>query len=860
MGNRVYKGYIVPHFHYDVIYLRTFGEYLQPSMDNIIEALRIMEDNPEYTFLIEQVILLEHFWKYYPQYRERLKRFAKRGNIEVACGMYVMPDMCLISGESLIRQIEEGKNWIKEHLNLEVRTCWIADCWGHHRQLPQILRNCGYDYYAFSRAMPKELAKTSEFIWKGLDGTEMLTYWMLLGYDYFRFSYPEEIKENLQKGKDPVKVDFELLQSMVDKLRRYTRTNCLLIPDGRDFAKPQDIAPQMLKRWNRGNNAVKLRFSKSYEFFEAISKTKLPVYAVDLNPAFQGTYASRIEIKQWNRKIENKLYSLESLSALTYLFTGKCFDLRTIRKAIREGLLFNQFHDIISGTFTDESYGNILNRYKRTDQELDKAISKEIKALSKKIKITKVPGRYNLLVFNPHSFGSLDIAKITLDINKSDAKKIKVMEIKTGREIPSQPVTKEDASGSSEGKSSRATIIFPAIVPALGYTAYQVFLLKKRKSYDTSVCIIDSNNFENRFFRIKLGYNGLIKSLILKKTGDEFVDPERPYFGDLVSQIDKGDLWSYYQPIDCWARTTTLYSDPMPDKNTPWNRTYHSWLRDSINKIDVISKGPVRATIRIKSQIERHGNRSEVIQYMHLYDHLSRIDFQTEFIPLGRYYRLRLCFPTNIKGGRIRREIPFGYQECREGEYPCQNWIEYADRHKGICMVNRGLPGNNVTDGVMMLSLFRSIDMGFDGKSVLGFEEGTKHIFEYSIIPFMVGDRSYLPYRLGMEFNAPFICQPIGGQGKLPPQVNLVNIEPDNIVMSSIKKTGETILIRLYEAQGKKCVGRLIFASAIEDAQEADLLGKPYRALTVIKRNIMQIKFSPFQIKTLLLKFSKFII
>ena len=40
-------------------------------------------------------------------------------------------------------------------LGLEAKVCWIADCWGHHAQLPQMLRQLGYEYYVFWRCMDR---------------------------------------------------------------------------------------------------------------------------------------------------------------------------------------------------------------------------------------------------------------------------------------------------------------------------------------------------------------------------------------------------------------------------------------------------------------------------------------------------------------------------------------------------------------------------------------------------------------------------------------------------------------------------------------------------------------------------------
>jgi len=147
---------IIPSFHYDVLYLKGYEEYLEISFKNIQEALRILRSAPDYTFLIEQVILLQEFWDRFPAERDALKGFAQDGRLAVSPGMYVMPDMNMPSGESFYQQARIGKQWLKENLETDATVCWIADCWGHNAQLPQILSQCGYEYYVFWRAMNRD--------------------------------------------------------------------------------------------------------------------------------------------------------------------------------------------------------------------------------------------------------------------------------------------------------------------------------------------------------------------------------------------------------------------------------------------------------------------------------------------------------------------------------------------------------------------------------------------------------------------------------------------------------------------------------------------------------------------------------
>ena len=53
--------YIVPSFHYDVVYLQDYQTYLERGFAILDRALCLLESSSEYCFLIEQVILAEAY-------------------------------------------------------------------------------------------------------------------------------------------------------------------------------------------------------------------------------------------------------------------------------------------------------------------------------------------------------------------------------------------------------------------------------------------------------------------------------------------------------------------------------------------------------------------------------------------------------------------------------------------------------------------------------------------------------------------------------------------------------------------------------------------------------------------------------
>ena len=76
--------HLLPSFHYDVAYLKTFKGYLPESLHIIKEALKLLQRHHDFTYCIEQVILLREYWRRYPADRILLRKFAQQGRLVFA--------------------------------------------------------------------------------------------------------------------------------------------------------------------------------------------------------------------------------------------------------------------------------------------------------------------------------------------------------------------------------------------------------------------------------------------------------------------------------------------------------------------------------------------------------------------------------------------------------------------------------------------------------------------------------------------------------------------------------------------------------------------------------------------------------
>ena len=338
-----------------------------------------------------------------------------------------------------------------------------------------------------------------------------------------------------------------------------------------------------------------------------------------------------------------------------------------------------------------------------------------------------------------------------------------------------------------------------------------------------------------------------------------------------------GDLWQYYESplIDGgeFGPHQDKIDDPLPEgplksKNELRLIGIVRHSKDRPTKMELIQDGPLYSKVKVQGDlVSQEGQRISFTpwkipftQYTTIYKNLRRIDFTTEIHPeKGKYYRIRAAFPTTIKNGRVDHEIPFGKITRPQGEFAALNWISYSDNEKGICLLNKGLPGNNVTDGIMMLSLMRSVAMEYKGPSKDAFEENTDHSFSYAIIPFSKAEEKNLNFSWQVQqFNMPLYYHIEDNKGISSKQdkgiSGLFTWGPQNIICSALKMSNKKIILRVYESEGRKTECKIISSLKITKCEEANCLEESTTNLN-LNGNSFEIKLTPFEIKTFLLDF-----
>jgi alpha-mannosidase len=762
--------YLVPHTHYDAIWVFNKEDYFHINIEFILKkAVDLMKANPEYKFTIEQTYLLEQVEANYPSLFADITRLVKEKRMEIAGGQYLMSDIMLPHGETLIREISRGKRFVKERFGQDVIVGWGADEFGFNAQWPQILLGCGYRYFAFRRGVDE--SKPCEFWWEGLDSSRILCHWMPLGY---------------RAG-----LDLTQLQRSYQELENYAATRHIFMPSGSGVTLPQPETVDVVRKWNaeihRNSNLIaassssssspssttvtrtspptvfhdntnrpRIMISTPSEFFSSLERDQhqanLPIrrgemYSGRFSEVFPDCTSSRMWIKQGVKEYENLLLTLERWHALGDL-EGVDHDVYDRLQNYWNKLLFMSMHDALPGTGIDEVYDDIRESLESDIEPIRDLIVHCLLHLS--FHFYKGSDR-DLVVFNSLAWKVKDWVECIMEFDQGEIRGVSYLSSvdpfsslsqsktrKVGNNGGKTKVKTHDSESESESKidieiiecspypdgSIRTLKIgFIAEVPPLGYRVYRIMPGENRYSERISSHRIDFRNGSN--FDVSIDpENGLLR---VSKDGMDYFKGN-----EILLEEELGDLYYHRDNLELLKSETG-----EGVKYGSFNCDYYGVLEGKLTyNIKLKSKyyalrWPYRLTHKLKPILYRH-KFVDIEKEIVVYKSLDRIDFITNVYDRHPHSRLRVRFRTPCSSGdywcgtqfgAIRRKANLfhkrnesGWVERPSGAFPSLDWIDYSGEETetacarvGISVLHRGIPSHEVRDNSIYLTLLRSI-------------------------------------------------------------------------------------------------------------------------------------------------------
>jgi len=400
----------IGHTHIDCAWKWTLRQTREKVQRSFATVLELMRRYPEYKFMSSQAFLYQNLKEEAPELYAAVKERIREGRWECEGSMWVEADCNLSSGESLVRQLLYGKTFFKNEFGVENRVLWLPDVFGYSAALPQILKKSGVDWFVTSKISWNDVNRMpyDTFRWRGIDGTEINTYFLTAQDDkgtqsYMGTTYVAHTRAQMISGA-----------SKRYSQKQLSRETLLTFGFGDGGGGPTAQHLEQLRRGKYGLHGMpNARIEFAGDFLSRLEKQiegnpLLPTWQGELYLEFhRGTYTTMADNKKDNRTCEYLYQNAELYGALAAALCKHPFPASSLHKGW-EMILTNQFHDIIPGSSIKEVYDQSAIDYQRIKALGEQALEGALNAVAASIARSE-----GYVIFNPNAHGG----RILINVN-----------------------------------------------------------------------------------------------------------------------------------------------------------------------------------------------------------------------------------------------------------------------------------------------------------------------------------------------------------------------------------------------------------------------------------------------------------
>jgi len=383
------QAFVVSHSHWDRAWYLSFEAYRHRLIRMTDRILSLLSTNPEYaSFMFDgQTILLEDYLTIRPEQRSTIKTLIEHERLVIG-PWYILPDMFLVSGESLIRNLqcgqEDGKQW-----GGLLKVGYVPDPFGHIAQLPQLLQQMGLDTFLFMRGMPEQEFDRlgTLFEWKAPDGSRVTASYMMDGYfNASALGYPS-IYGRFEGLTPDTELASKRVTETIDHILSHQKVPGLVLFNGMDHMPEQAELPTLLHELRSLHPEIHFTHTSlnAYADWLRAQIKGGEVYQGDLDgnahhPILKSVWSTRVYLKQANHRLESLLSGvLEPLWALMADRAAVPFD-SDLHSYLWRTLLKNHPHDDICGCSLDEVHLDNEARFHQVEALAESLITEMMEA------------------------------------------------------------------------------------------------------------------------------------------------------------------------------------------------------------------------------------------------------------------------------------------------------------------------------------------------------------------------------------------------------------------------------------------------------------------------------------------------
>lgn len=803
----------------------------------IRNVLLLMRQHPHYVWQLETeneelAPFLERARQEWPELIDEFWQRLREGRIEVI-GAISAPRLCEVYPETMVRNLVLGKQYFRAHAaGVQQPVYHAVDVMVGHSQMPQLLTQAEYRYFAFSRP-----SQQKQVFWRmGLDGTRMLSVLQHYGFG------------GVQAGGIALESH-----------------------SGDDILPSEDLV-KAAAAWDPNRKVL----ATSARFFEEVERTGCtlpelggPLDSLESFCCGTGLHGNRNLYTRSNQN-EDLLLAVERAQVMASALGGQTSPSTT--DALWHDVLSCVGHAILWSWRAD--YDERLEKAKQTRLAGEKALQEALAAAASRIRFRTELGS-PLVVFNFHAWPVTGPVEFTLE---GDIEGLSLRD-DGDHQVAWQLIEGDPSLG-------RRLAFLAERVPACGYRTFYLRQADGTQSETTRPGISETGSesrrdaaarissqpgsvpaaVENRWYRVEMGGDGGLRMTERSREGQP--GAETAGLGEVV-----------------------FYDAPVPNgwmMNGPLGQR-HSWTASADGFRSC--QGPVFASLQAEGRIGPHRVRREV----RLWRDCRRIDFSVEIEAEPGCGVLFLRFPLNVEG-RVFAGIPFGAEprenlanEPFRGEYFALGHPDayYATRWTDVSSDDFGytfIAPHGMHNGYEYKPQERSIEFALlrlrpmpEGawNQVHPSIQGTgRHRWTCGLVPHAQTWREAATYRDTLQLHAPLVAYsptsgmarvslnasaPTAASGSAADSESFAEVTPAGVVLSALRclesETGKAAVweMRLYETTGRGAETTVRLGGAVRQVQVTNLLGRPdpQAAAASIAGREIRLQIPPWKIVTL---------